>query len=251
MKPDNKSQQLLGVTRSKAKMYEYGVPTEYHIQISKDPARLFNLSIGILGDLAAQINSESVDENKINQLHKNLQFSARFFDSYLQSRLKKELTPYLLMLGSASYYLCDLPGSSIVLAGQLGDECPDLDAEGLEKLLFWLLQGDYSKKMREVEGPYVKIVDEMYNQMNDYYNSGKGQDVLIENALYIRKIAYGNGTPRQLLFADIICAVIKKRILNSVWYCLPQYTGIPINRWEEILYKSRSIREFWPAQHLL
>jgi hypothetical protein len=42
--------------------------------------------------------------------------SARFFDSYLQSKLNEALDPYLVLLGSASYYLCDLPGSASVLA---------------------------------------------------------------------------------------------------------------------------------------
>lgn len=56
MKPEQKSYTLLGITRSKAKMYEYGVPEQYHIEITIDPAKLFTISIGLLGDLAATIN---------------------------------------------------------------------------------------------------------------------------------------------------------------------------------------------------
>lgn len=52
MKSETKSLQLLGVTRSKAKMHEYRVPKDHHIKITRNPARLFSLSIGILGDLA-------------------------------------------------------------------------------------------------------------------------------------------------------------------------------------------------------
>ena len=61
MKPEDNSFRLLSITRSKAKMYEYGIPEEHHIQIFRDPARLFPLTIGILGDLAAQINGENQD----------------------------------------------------------------------------------------------------------------------------------------------------------------------------------------------
>lgn len=35
MRPEKKSQLLLGVTRSKAKMLEYGVPEEHHIKITQ------------------------------------------------------------------------------------------------------------------------------------------------------------------------------------------------------------------------
>ena len=68
MRPEQKSQLLLGVTRSKAKMLEYGVPEEHHIKITQDPAKLFTLSIGLLGDLAAAINREEPDPNSLSEL---------------------------------------------------------------------------------------------------------------------------------------------------------------------------------------
>ena len=108
MRPEKKSQLLLGVTRSKAKMLEYSVPEEHHIKIAQDPAKLFTLSIGLLGDLAAAINRDELDPDSLSELRTNLLFSARFFDSYLQSKLNESLDPYLVLLGSASYYLCDL-----------------------------------------------------------------------------------------------------------------------------------------------
>ena len=109
MKPVQKSQLLLGVTRSKAKMFEYGVPEEHHIEIKQDPAKLFTISIGLLGDLAAGINREELEPDTLTELRNTLLFSARFFDSYLQSKLNEALDPYLALLGSASYYLCNLP----------------------------------------------------------------------------------------------------------------------------------------------
>ncbi len=79
MKPENRSQVLLSITRSKAKMYEYSVPEEDHIEIRRDPARLFTLTIGLLGDLAAYINSEDINEDHLNDLKESLVFSAYFF----------------------------------------------------------------------------------------------------------------------------------------------------------------------------
>lgn len=251
MKPENRSLQLLGVTRSKAKMHEYRVPEDYHIKVARDPARLFTLSIGMLGDLAVQIIEGIADENEFTQQREYLLFSAHFFDSYLQSRLNEDLDSYLLLLGSASYYLCDLPGSSLVLATRLGARCPNLEGAGLETLLHCLLQADFSKDTDGIVGPYSWYVYEIIRLINEYFKDGEGDTELLNSALRLREIVYANGTPRQLLFADIVCAVIKKRLTNSVWYCLPQYTGISKNKWQSILQKRTFVREFWPAQHLL
>ena len=95
MRPEARSQRLLSITRSKAKMYEYGVPEEYHIDIPRDPARLFTLAIGLLGDLAFEICSQDVESSE-----ENIPFSSHFFDAYLESRLNQELDPYLILMGS-------------------------------------------------------------------------------------------------------------------------------------------------------
>src|SRR5260370_6214042 len=105
MKPEQRSHTLLGITRSKAKMFEYDVPPQYHINIPQDPSRLFTLSIGMLGDLAARSSEDSPEPERLNTLRANLQFSARFFDSYMQGRFNQSLDPYVMLLGSASYYL--------------------------------------------------------------------------------------------------------------------------------------------------
>jgi hypothetical protein len=156
MRPEKKSLLLLGVTRSKAKMLEYGVPVEHHIKITQDPAKLFTITIGLLGDLAAAINRQESDPGSLSELRTNLLFSARFFDSYLQSKLNETLDPYLVLLGSASYYLCDLPGSASVLAKRIDSDCADLDGDGLEHLLLWLLQADLGTCF---DGPFGEFMD--------------------------------------------------------------------------------------------
>ena len=76
MKPESRSRTLLSITRSKAKMYEYGIPEEYHNTITRDPTQLFMLTIGLLGDLSAYSNLESIDEKLLSDLAENLIFSA-------------------------------------------------------------------------------------------------------------------------------------------------------------------------------
>lgn len=99
MKPKQKSHTLLGVTRSKAKMLEYGIPEKHHIKITQDPAKLFTLSIGILGNIAARTNRSNLQPEELAELRQDLNFSAHFFDAYLQSKLNEALDPYLILLG--------------------------------------------------------------------------------------------------------------------------------------------------------
>lgn len=253
MRPEQKSQLLLGVTRSKAKMLEYGVPKEHHIEITQDPAKLFTVSIGLLGDLAAAINREEPGTGPFSELKTNLLFSARFFDSYLQSKLNENeaLDPYLVLLGSASYYLCDLPGSASVLAKRIDDECSDLDGDGLEDLLLWLLQTELGTYLDGAEGPFGEFIDGISKSVLQFWEDGSGEDYLLDCATKLRTAVYEFGTPRQLLFGDVITAVLKKKLENSAWKALPSYSGLPRDKWLHALRKKSFVKELWPAQHLL
>lgn len=251
MRPEQKSQILLGVTRSKAKMLEYSVPREYHIKITQDPAKLFTISIALLGDLAAAINRNEPDHDSLSEMRTNLLFSARFFDSYLQSKLNETLDPYLVLLGSASYYLCDLPGSASVLAKRIDGDCLDLDGAGLEDLLLWLLQADLGTYFDGSEGPFGAVIDEISKWILQFFKDGNGEKNLLDLATKLRDAVYEFGTPRQLLFGDVIAAVLKKKLENSTWKALPAYSGLSRDKWLRALQKDSFIKELWPAQHLL
>ena len=251
MKPEKKSQLLLGVTRSKAKMLEYDVPEEHHIKITQDPAKLFTISIGLLGDLAASTNRDVPDPDSLAKLKTNLLFAARFFDSYLQTKLNKTLDPYLVLLGSASYYLCDLPGSASVLAKRINGDCPDLDGNGLENLLLWLLQADFGTEVDEVEGPFDKFINGISKCVCQFFKDGNGEDNLLDLVTELRNEVYKFGTPRQLLWGDVIAAVLRKKLENSTWKSLPSYSDLPRDKWLHALQKNSFIKELWPAQHLL
>ncbi len=251
MKPEKKSQLLLGVTRSRAKMFEYDVPEEHHINITQDPAELFTITIGLLGDLAAAINREEPDPDSLAELKNNLLFSAHFFDSFLHSKLNERLDPYLVLLGSASYYLCDLPGSASVLAKRINGEFPDLDGNGLEDLLHWLLHSDLGTYFDGSEGSFGEFIDEISKWVLQFFEDGNGEENLLDTAANLRAAVYEFGTPRQLLFGDVIAAVLRKKLENSAWKALPSYSGLPLDKWIHALQKDSFIKELWPAQHLL
>jgi len=251
MRPEKKSQLLLGIARSKAKMLEYSIPEKYHIKITQDPANLFTISIGLLGDLAAAINRTEPDPDLLFELKSNLLFSARFFDSYLQSKMNEALDPYLVLLGSASYYLCDLLGSASVLAQRIDGVCPNMDGDGLENLLLWLLQADMAAHFDGTDGPFGELIDGISKWIPQFFTDGSGEDDLLDLATKLRTAVYEFGTPRQLLFGDLIAAVLRKKLENSAWKALPSYSGLSRDKWIHVLQKESFIKEFWPAQHLL
>lgn len=251
MKPEKSSHILLSITRSKAKMYEYAVPEKHHIKITQEPSKLFPLTIGILGDLSSKLSAGTDTASEVATLKQNLSFAAYFFDSYLESRLDSELDTYLLLLGAAAYYLCDLPGSSAVLTNRLDNECPSLECLGLEELLHWILKRDHSEWFEDNEGLYGQYLDRISKGLVSYNSKGKGFRRVEKASRELREVAYVNGTARQLLFVDVIGAVIQKRYENSTWKCLPEYTGIDVVDWKDVLSRDSFVREFWPAQHLL
>ncbi|MEL7614535.1 DEAD/DEAH box helicase [Vreelandella titanicae] len=263
MKPEKKSLLLLGVARSKAKMLEYNVPEEHHIKITQDPAKLFTISIGLLGGLAAAINRKELDASSLAELKTNLIFSARFFDSYLQSKLNVTLDPYLTLLGSASYYLCDLPGSAAVLANQATVLRSEEDPYSMGRFLRYLLAPD---KFTPPDNPANKIEEFFFDRYSliarDYkclftdspFDSFDFQLIkrrIVGWAKDIRDVSYKIGEARQLLIADIVCALVIIKIKNSAWDCLPKYSGLNLDVWYSAIAKQGAIKEFWPAQHLL
>ena len=252
--PERNARRLLGITSAKAKMWEYQVPETIHfkIKLEDDPAKLFDLSIGTLGDLAANINGEEFfKDEEVNDLRSTLKFAARFFDSYQNSRLCASLDPFTSICASSCFYFCDMPGSSLVLAKQLGDGWLELDCLHLEDLLLWLLQNDLTTYFDKTEEIFGKYIDEISKQFLRFFEDGNGQDRLIETAESLREVSYKKGTSRQLFFADVISALVKKRIENSTWHCLPLYSGISVDEWRPYFMKETFIRELWPAQRIL
>jgi len=252
MRPEANSRRLLSYARSKAKMYEYGVAEQYHIKILQDPANLFPLTIGVLGEFSARYDS-AVDMplERRSELREGMRFASQFFDSYLQSRLNGVADNLLLLLGSAAYYLCDLPGSASVLANRLDEDQLDLGSYGLERLLAWYLKGNFDTWPAIEQSLYSPLAEEVIASAMMFSIDGSEEDVLLENLRKLRDVAYSNGTARQLLLADTFLAVAIRRLENSTWKALPDYSGLPIARWREVLAKPGFIRELWPAQHLL
>lgn len=251
MRPNNKSKNLLSVTRARAKMLEFHVTPEHDIETTQDPIKLITISLGLLGDVAASINRDETDSPFISELKNNLLFSARFFDSYVQSKKIEKIDSYLILLGSASYNLCDLPGSSLVLAKLIDSYETDFNSAGLGNLLLWLLKADLSLELPPNKGPYAGYIDKIYKSVQSLFIHGTREHEIIASATALRSYIYKFGTPRNLLLGDVIGAVLKKKIENSAWKNLPLYSRLPQDKWLPALKKESFLKELWPAQHLL
>ena len=250
MRPEDASLTLLGVARARAKMHEYGVPEESFNEITRSPADLFSLAIGMLGDVAVSINSGYQPNESIDETKSHLLFCARFFDSYFSSRLHQELDPYLLLLAGATYYLADFPGSASVMAQSLPQPCPDVGAGGMEELLAWILRGDFRANLRDaqIEDEFNR---EIANNLQAFFLRGVNSRRLIASLVQLRTRVYDLGSPRELLMTDLIGAMVRKRLQNSTWLTLPAYSNSTQETWSPALQKPSFIRELWPAQVLL
>jgi hypothetical protein len=249
MKPERRSENILSITRAKAKMIEYNIPEEYQqIRLETNPAKLFPLTIGLLGDYSYKINQPGIAKTELEELKSILIFSSRFFDSFFQSQLDHKLNDYVILLGSTAYYLCDLPGHSAVLVKQLMGRNFDLNAARLEHLLFWFLS---STTVIEHAGIYENFIQKIVAAYYNFILSGDNESAVFNAVEEFRNIIYGNGSARCLLFVDIIAAVIKRKIENSCWNTLAKYSGLSIADWATTIKKEGFIKELWPAQHLM
>ena len=196
MKPKSRSKHLLSITRSQAKMYEYSIPKEFHSDISNyDPSKLYLLTIGLIGDLSFYVIKDNIE--KIKEIKEELKFSSHFFDAFLQSKLKEEHSDYLKLIGSASYYLCDLQGSASVLLQSLDFESLDLSSNQLDRTIYLILNSQNSSL-------YGKYHIRLNAILGIYYNFIQTGDVsnLFDLLQELRDYIYDRGTDREILFID-------------------------------------------------
>lgn len=253
MRFENKSSKLLSITKSKAKMYEFGLDEEHHIHLAESPSKLLLMTIGILGDLCREELSSEKEAALYEQRKGELRNVARYFDALIGSKLQTEYDYYLCLLGAASYYLADMPGSAIVLSNKLDELKVDLTESGVETLLEWLLKAKFDEPLRLIkETPLTPTMLELSESIRAYFDTDSDASInVLEASRGVRKYCHDMGCDRELLLADIIASIVVRKIKNSSLNLLPTYTGLPLDEWLPALANTTFIKEFWPAQRLL
>jgi len=105
MKPEFESRRLLSNTQAKAKMYEFDVPIGDHVNVPVSPTRLFPLTIGNLGEIAARINDGDATEEELKELQDNLLF-LRVFSMFLQKQSLTKNIPSIFVLRAQRLIIC-------------------------------------------------------------------------------------------------------------------------------------------------
>lgn len=251
MKPEFNSRRLFGITRSKGKMYELNLAEELHITVpeNSEPRELFLLAVGTLGDVAATLSdAEDVDARLTHAAIEELNFSASFFDAFLESRFDSEISRDTALLAASAYYLARRPGSSLVLARQLDD---DPDESAVDKLLYWLLQAKWASHPSGEHPLFGNELAKLAELLAFHFHDGTGLVELNTVLKNLKRTAYEGASARDLLFIDIIAAIVRMRLAASAWTTLPSFTNIPAAQWASAIRRPEFPKELWPSQILL
>lgn len=253
MKLESKSNTLLAITKSKAKLYEFGIDEKFHIELPISPANLLITTIGIIGELCASEARFYGDKpENFEELKKQLVTVGQYFDALNQSKTASEIQNYLLLLGSTAYYLGGMPGSSHVLSKSLNYDIKDLTPSYIEGILIWLLKSDINQDWYRYSNSYLNVEAESFvEEYVNFFARGGSQDNFVSACSRLRALVYQGGSDRELLLVDAIIAVALNKIKNSCLVCLEKYSGLPLSAWKNAIEKDSFIKEFWPAQHLI
>lgn len=247
---ENTSKYYLKKIRAKAKMYEYGVPDDIHIKVEEQANDLILLCIGIVGDIADEIcEMKELPINLSSENKEKLYFASKFFDAYFQSKLDLNMNPYHILMGSVTYYFCNMNGSSKVMMTTMPKQSDfKFYASGLEKLIMWLLNSDIKFDISDIDAKYIDYA----RLIVDYHNSFFECENPVEpNFEEFRNFVYQIGNDREILFVDIILAIVKKKVYNSCINLMPLYSGINREHWLETFKNNVMMKEMWPSQILL
>jgi hypothetical protein len=244
MRPETAALRLLSVTRAKAKMYEYDVPLEEHIALPQRPEQLFSLAVGLLGDAAAAIAAGETAVAREETPAETLAFAATYFEAYIETRLNEAVEVDFAILGAAAYYLADNPGSAMVVVRGAAAPSARLGS-GLALLAYRLLLSDYTAIGDAV---YGELPDQVLSGLSAYLDGSGDAETATNPMLRIREEAYRSGDGRELLYADISTALVKKKIANAARTILPGASGLALEVWLPALQRAAFPRELWPSQ---
>lgn len=258
MKPEATANRVLSTTRARAKMHEFRVAPEDFIQLYRDPSMLFDLAVGILGDVASVMANEFREAKAVAALDpdlvptswvgvdltvtEGLRFASTFFDAYINARLDETITVELSLLCASAYYLNGSVGNAAVIVKNMVAPSPEL-AHGLGLLTYHLLQNDFSQILGA--SPNLNAVP---GSMAGFRNFESRVDLVFAATDWLRNNAYQNGSPRELLYADLVAAICVTKLRNASRSILPDASGLDADTWRPALAKAHFPFELWPAQ---
>ncbi|WP_180275814.1 DEAD/DEAH box helicase [Sphingobium sp. IP1] len=237
-------------------MHEFRVAPGDFNQLPRDPSMLFALAIGILGDISASVAdtievavatgmSTPAGWVEAHNPRDALRFASVFFDAYLNAKLDAELTVEFSLLCAASYYIAGNVGSAAVIARHM--PAPDVDLSGgLGILLYRIIRNDFTP----VEEPHTHhwATGRVLETLGSFFRLEVDAGAVADAIRYIRQYFHRAGSPRELLYGDLIGALCALKVQNGSRTILPNASGLSIDLWRPALAKAHFPIELWPAQ---
>lgn len=247
---ESASKYYLKKVRAKAKMYEYGVPENLHIEVEEQANDLILLSIGVVGDISNEIwKMKKAPIILSKEKEEELYFVSRFFDAYFQSEMSIDLNPYYILMGAVTYYFCNMNGSSKVMMSIMPDLSDfEFSASGLENVIMWMLDNNHKFDVGKIDGKYRNYIVQLVDYYNMFFDCKNPNNSNFDD---FRSYVYKLGNDREILFTDIILAILKKKIYNSCINLMPLYSGIDKNDWISTFKNNALMKEMWSSQILL
>ena len=259
MKPENGARIVLSTTRARAKMREFRVDKDDFNKLPRDPAILFGLAIAILGDVASTVadrsGGELADASKALPIppgweddtdpQESLRFASTFFNAYIKASLDAELTPELWLLCASAYYIGGNVGSAAAVVREMNPPDPEL-AGGLGFLLYAILRNKFASI--NVEHEHQKRTSELLKALSAFFALQGNESQVAAVTSKLREYFYTKGSPRELLYADVIGAVCILKLRNAARTILPTASDLKAELWQRALTKPGFPIELWPAQ---
>lgn len=248
---ESNSRYLLKKTRAKAKMYEYHIPESLHIDVEENISDLLLIAIGAIGNISADIvRNKKIDILSVEKSMKDLEFSSKFFDSFLNSKIDDGSRDYYYLLGAIAYYLCDRIGSAKVMASQIDIEHLDLETNTIDFILSNVLNDSFLIEEEKVfESKYADELTKIIRILNEFHRTQNISDISYIDE--IRACVYESGTPLELLLIDALLAIILVKLNYSALNLMPEYSNIDRSLWELPILEGGLIQELWQAQRKL
>ena len=244
LQPESKNFTYLAVTRSKAKMFEFKVPLERHIDLSDTPIEdMLDLTIGMLAEMSKSSHFEPSLENI-----ERLIFIAQYINALGESDRTPEIRGTLNLLASAAFYLSGFPGSSTLVARKILDE--EIRAFDLiEKMLYALLT------LEAIHLDNAHLLEENYSRFTKYWNQFLATKTVDLNIFteyeVLREEMYASGSDKHLVLINVAGAILRVRTRMSIGVIVGEFSDAPIELWNSYISRQNSISEFWPSQYKL
>ena len=241
-------------------MHEFRVAPQDFIALPRNPRMLFALAVGILGDVAATVANlpewdvgSPIDDLPVpptwdeadSSSTEALRFSSVFFDAFLNAQLDETITTEFSLLCASAYYLAGNVGSATVVVRHMAVPDPEL-AGGLGRLVHAILANAF----RPLDGEHTYAVHTagILGVLGGYMRFENDTAAVRAACNTLRRAAYVNGSPRELLYADLVCSISAYKLRNAARTLLPTLSRLEPNVWRSALAKPRFPVELWPAQ---